>query len=386
MHIVMLSDQEAIGGAGIAASRLADGLVARGMLVTRIVHAPDGAPHAWKTIPCPPLANSIESLERLLRDSRPDAISIHNIHGGQWAPLAMELVASCARMAPTFWTLHDTWSFTGRCAYTYDCTRFMSGCDAACPTPTEYPELAPDRIAPAWRARQTLLREHPRLTAVTPSRWLADEAKKGLWARHRVEVIPYDLPLDVYRPEPRADARARLGLSREGLVVLAIAEYLSERRKGGGLLAPALQSPNLPPMTLLTVGEEAPTGFGPGIHSHPLGYTRDVQAIATAYNAADVVLHAAPVDNFPNVMLEALACGTPVVAFRTGGVPEIVRPDVTGWLAPEITAESLGSALSVALAEISGGRKLRRECRLVAESEFASGTQADRYLSMFAQR
>src|SRR5262249_14187929 len=104
---------------------------------------------------------------------------------------------------------------------------------------------------------------------------------------------------------------------------------------------------------------------------------------ALAYNAADLLVHPAPVDNLPNVVLEALACGTPVLGFRIGGVPEMVRPGQTGWLAQEVSAAALARGLDAALQDLAQGVDLRPSCRAVAEAEFDDAVQAQRYLQLF---
>jgi glycosyltransferase involved in cell wall biosynthesis len=407
LHVVMLSDLETEGGAAVAASRLAEGLCSRGVRVTRVVHKPDQRVHNWQTVSCPdsldrPInawpvegggmvpdlgtpgdRSTIVWVERLMNQLNPDVVNIHNIHWGTWGKWANELVDLCSERAPTVWTLHDMWSFTGRCAYSYDCLKFKSGCDSSCPTPTEYPELSPDLISPAWIAREGMFRRNPRLVAVAPSQWLTEQALHGLWRGHRIERIPYDLPLDRYTMQPRSQAREVLGLPSSELVFLAIAQDLSERRKGGGILERMLKEDVLPHFTLLTVGEGAHSLVSDRVAVRSLGYVSDEAVLVSAYNAADAILHAAPVDNFPNVVLEAMACGTPTVAFPVGGMPELVRPGRTGWLATEVSPSSLAQATAIAVTELNAGLNLRYECRRVAQSEFVDGLQADRYIRLF---
>lgn len=404
MKVVLISDHETIGGAAVAASRLATALAADHD-VTRLVLFPDGQPHPWRTIrlghetalqrqllrlprrflprrfPRPATFNAVaKELRAVLRRLRPDVVNLHNLHGGTawgWRP---ELAAVAAEFAPVVWTLHDMWSFTGRCAYSYDCRQFMTGCTAACPTAAEPPALPPDQITAAWAARLSLLRKTP-MVAVTPSRWLAAEASRGLWAGHRVEVIPYGVPTDVYRPVPRDEARRKLGVQAVGPVVLLSAHDLTERRKGADLI-PAMWPHVRPrPLTLLTMGGGRLPLDVPGVHHHALGWIGDESVRALAYSAADVLLHPAPVDNFPNVVLEALACGTPVVGLAVGGVPEMVRPNVTGWLATAPTAAALGEALTLALAE--SGPDWRRTCRQGVEKHYLMSHQAHRYGELY---
>jgi glycosyltransferase involved in cell wall biosynthesis len=402
MHVVILSDWETSGGAAIAASRLAEGLSRCGVRVTRVVGIADGNGHVWSTITEPKwklLTSKIlrrvamegwlasltsKWLDEILESLAPDVINVHNLHGATanaWSP---NLLRVCAEYAPTVWTLHDMWSFSGRCAYSYDCRKFLNGCDASCPTPTETPALAPERIAGAWEQRRRLLRVCPHLVAVTPSRWLAQEAQAGLWAGHRIEVIPYGLPLDVYRPVERNSARKALGIDTSGAVLLVAAHKLTDRRKGMNLLMEALQHLSHRPLTLLMLGAGDLLVQTEGVHLHPLGYIKDEHTKALAYNAADVLVHPAPVDNLPNVVMESVACGVPVVSFAVGGLPDVVRPRKTGWLADAVSSVALARTLEAALNDLKYGGNLSGSCRGVAEAEFSDDLQAERYLALFS--
>jgi glycosyltransferase involved in cell wall biosynthesis len=407
MHIVMLSDAETEGGAAIAASRLAQALVESGQRVTRVLAVPDGKDHVWKTVslrmkyPTSLIARVMRrmlpaiqrqkrdrhvinrSLDTLFRDLSPDIINIHNLHIAAVENWSADLVQICARHAPSVWTLHDMWSFTGRCAYSFDCRKFIAGCDSTCPTPEEYPPLAPSLIAREWEKRRAVLRSNPSLMAVAPSRWLAREAKQGLWAGRRVEVIPYGLPLDVYRPIRRDLAREALGISSEGPVLLMAAQFLKERRKGGAILEQALRYLSRRPLTAVTLGGGSGGFQAKGVHVHELGYVDHERTKVLAYSAADLFVHPAPVDNLPNVVMEALACGTPVVGFAIGGVPDMVRAHETGWLCDSVSSNALADTLEEALAELDTGVNLRDSCRAVAEAEYSSLLQVRHYLELF---
>ena len=405
MHVVMLSDLETSGGAAIAASRLAEALVQAGVRVTRIVSYPDGKEHPWATqvlrvrvllrekvvlraleAVSTPLAIFArkrlvcQRLQDLLMKLRPDVINVHNLHGAGWPP---DLVAVCIRHAPTVWTLHDMWSFTGRCAYAYDCRKFITGCDAGCPTPTEYPALSPGLITGAWRRRKKLFAMYPSVVAVCPSRWLAQEASQGFWKNHRVEVIPNGLSLKVYRPIEKDLALRALGIETSAPVLLVTAQNLNERRKGGRILAEALQRIQTRPLTLITLGHGRIPVENDGIASCSLGFIDHERTRVLAYNAADLFVHPAPVDNLPNVVMEAIACGTPVIGFAVGGVPDMVRTGQTGWLANEVSPEALAATIDTALSDLHGGLNLQDTCRAVAEAEYSSELQAQRYVALF---
>jgi glycosyltransferase involved in cell wall biosynthesis len=237
-----------------------------------------------------------------------------------------------------------------------------------------------DRLRPSWERRRQLFRDCPNLVAVAPSRWMARQAAAGIWANRRVVTIANGVPTDVYRPVDRQESRRALGLSARGPVVLVAAQDLTERRKGATLF-PYLWRHVTQPLSLLTMGE----GTLPGQAAHALGFVADERRKVLAYNAADVLLHPAPVDNLPNVILEAMACGTPAVGMPVGGVPELIVPGKTGWLAKEATSAALGQALDQALGDIQANVNLRTACRVRAERDFSSKRQAERHEILYRE-
>ncbi len=404
MRVVMISDQETFGGAAVAASRLATTLIERGHEIVRIVPERDGRAHPWKTVELrltvflrivrrvAPRAIWREVSERvaalrlgkMLGALQPDVLNIHNLHGAPGADWSPEFAAVCAKIAPTVWTLHDMWSFSGRCAYSGECRRFADGCGSDCPTPSEYPALEPRRIAGAWRHRRRVLQNSARIVAVTPSRWLAGEAVTGPWPPQAVDTIPYGIPLDVFAPVDRAIAREALAVDSNGPVLLMVAVDWGDRRKGAHVLMDALaRLPKRPTVIALGSAENRTAEHWAGAKLHRLGFIDHERTRALVYNAADALVHPALQDNLPNVVLESMACGTPIVGLPVGGVPEMVRTGRTGWLADQPEAEPLAVAIDRALREIAGGFDLRKPCREVAEDEYSVDLQAERYERLF---
>ncbi|MEO7318927.1 MAG: glycosyltransferase [Chthoniobacteraceae bacterium] len=401
----MISDYISQGGAAIACNRLAGALAAQGDEVrrfalergtrqgsppTRVTFAPE--PYGRRAGALIELAKAFEfpKASRFLRireaekrllgaiaEWQPDIVNVHNLHA--FSPHFL-LVPKLAKLAPIAWTLHDMWSFTGRCAYNDDCRQFETSCTASCPTAEEYPALPCEAVPGEWQERARFFAATPGIAAVTPSRWLAAEARRGLWRDHRVEVIANSLDLHLHRPIERSVARSVLGLPPSSRPhVLLAADYLDERRKGGSLVGPALAACGRE-ITLLTLGNRAPASLPENVQSVHLGYISDERAKALAYSAADLLLHPAPTDNLPNTVVEALACGTPVIAFRTGGLPDMVHPPTTGWLVETLSSAALGGMLSRALDQPFPAREA---IRAFAEASYAPSKQAAAYRELF---
>lgn len=405
MRIAIVSDYISQGGAGIACNRLALALEVQGAEVRRFAlergprppipaFAPE--PYGRRAAAIIELAAAFNikkgshllrtweverRLQRTVGEWRPDMINVHNLHA--FSP-GFFLLPKLAQLAPLVWTLHDMWSFTGRCAYNDSCRQFETGCTASCPTASEYPALLNREVPVEWERRARFFGNTPRLAAVTPSNWLAAEARRGLWRKSRVEVIANSLDLSLFQPIEKTAARFALALpvSTRPHVLIA-ADYLHERRKGGPLVRPALEACGRE-ITLLTLGNHAPKDLPSNVQCLHLGYISDDRAKALVYSAADLLMHPAPTDNLPNTVLESIACGTPVLAFRTGGLPDIVRPSITGWLVDTIDAGCLGEKLSGVLNEIAAEPPRRESIRAFAEANYAPTIQASAYLRLFA--
>lgn len=402
MRILMLSDGETRGGASTAAARMAQGLARLGHEVLRVVRFPDPASpqesHPWRTEvletpqelvrdwlePPSEAAQALvrEKLARLLRDFRPHAVSVHNLHGATRHGWSAALAGQCAQAAPTVWTLHDLWSATGRCAYTDGCRLHLSGgCDARCPSWRVYPACPPEAIAGRLAEKRAVLAASPGLTAAAPSAWLAREVERGLWAGRRVEVLANGLDRDVFHPVDRADARKRLGLDPDARVLLAVSLLLNDPRKGTDILLEAL--PLLEPgATLLLMGGgelAVPEGR---VAVRRLGLVTDDATKVLAYSAADALVHPPREDNLPNTVAEALACGTPVAGFAVGGVAEMLA-EGAGVAARELTPVALAQAIAEVLARDAHAARTR--CRELAQQRYDLPTQAGKLTKIFEE-
>jgi glycosyltransferase involved in cell wall biosynthesis len=240
-------------------------------------------------------------------------------------------------------------------------------------------------VGPAFETRRMALAAVPNAVAIAPSQWMATQARSGIWHGHQVLHIPNGVDLEIYAPRERSAARRTLGLPTEGLYVLAAMPHLSDARKGAATLRTLAAAPPAaaPPYTLLTLGAGTPP---PSVtQARHLGYLSGEEQRALAYAAADLLVHLAPEDNLPNTVVEALACGTPCLALPVGGLPELVQPGVTGWLAAEPTAAALMAALPAALAAITAGQTLRAACRAAATTHYDLHLMARRHRDVYAQ-
>lgn len=284
---------------------------------------------------------------------------------------------------PIVWTFHDMNPFTGGCHYDEGCGRFVERCGRC-------PQLGSknlhDLSRQIWRRKRNIFQqiEPDRLHIVTPSLWLAEEAKRSsLLGRFSSSVIPYGLDTDTFSPRDPSIARAVLELPQSAKVVLYVAGSTDNQRKGFVFLTEALSElSELPNLFLVSLG-----GGKPALNSHinhlHLGYAENDRLLSFVYSAADVFVISSVQDNFPNTVLEALACGTPVVGFSVGGIPEMVRSGVTGLLAPPGDERALAEAISQLLENEAARAEMSANCRRIATEEYSLEIQANRYIKLY---
>ncbi len=314
---------------------------------------------------------------------KPDLINLH------WVNYNYLQIEEITRLnVPVVWTMHDMWPFTGGCHYSGDCNRYGKTC-GACPQLGSLNDQDLSRWV--WQRKATAW-SRANLTLVTPSSWLADRARESsLFCNQRIEVIPNGLDLDLYQPTPRQVARRTLNLPQDKKIVLFGAVNATQsRRKGFHLLQPALQqlahSTWQEQIDLVVFGAN-PSDDQPdlGFKTHYLGKISDEKVLALAYAAADVFVAPSLQDNLPNTLVEAIACGTPCVAFQVGGIADIVEHQHNGYLAHPYHVEDLAQGIAWVLEHPDRHQKLCNRSRQKAEQEFTLGRQAKRYLALFDQ-
>lgn len=281
------------------------------------------------------------------------------------------------------WTLHDMGPFTGGCHYALGCERFEAECGACFQLGSEHPKDLSARVHA--RKSQAFSNLAPSdLHIVAPSRWLADEARKSaLFARFPISVIANGIDMSVFSPRDRAQSRQELGLDGDATIVLFVSDHVANYRKGFDLLEAAVARADLgPKVQTAAIGDVAKSSvFGPGCVS--LGRFKDEGRLAAAYSAADVLVLPSRADNLPNVAIEAMACGLPVIAFDVGGIRDIVVDGETGFLVPEADIDALAACLSRTVSDSTFLSAARARCRSVATQRFDLPKQAQQYLDLY---
>jgi len=324
--------------------------------------------------------NTLAALERL----RPAVLHLHNLHRVLGWSFLEQLPA-----VPLVWTLHDMWPLTGYCCFSGGCEKYRDGCAGTCP---EMGRWGPALRAPAveWQRRSRWFRRRKfQLVFVAPSRWICSAARARCPQHVRVIHVPNCVPLDTYRPlAERQHLREALGLPRAGFVFLAGAASLSDPHKGFADLAAAVDRLRSVAPGRWTMAFFGATGKGVKIPPDCifLGTIRDERFLALYYAVADAFVHPATSDNFPNTLLEAMACGTPCITSDAGGCAEIVRDGVTGYVVPRGDVDALAAAMRRLLQTPPDVlASMRSESRRLAEEEYSPAGQAGRMAEIYCE-
>jgi len=290
-----------------------------------------------------------------------------------------------ARRVPVVWRLADLNAFTGGCHYDGGCTRFLAGC-GACP---QLGSTDPSDLSHViWTRKRLALRsvDPAGLHIVATSRWLADQAKQSsLLARFPVSIIPNMIDPEVFAPRDRRLARQVLGVPNDARVVLFVSQSTTNTRKGLPLLTEAVETPPLiDNLVLVSVGSGKPVLSTRIRHVH-LGHVANERLLSLIYSAADLFVIPSLQETFGQTVLEAMACGVPVVGFDVGGIPDMVRPGKTGLLAPVGDTVALRRAIADLLDAQAIREAMAEECRRVIVEEYAFDVLADRYAALYHQ-
>jgi glycosyltransferase involved in cell wall biosynthesis/GT2 family glycosyltransferase len=310
-----------------------------------------------------------------IRDA--DIINLHWVAGLVDIPSLPIL----ARDRPVVWTLHDMNPLTGGCHFSGGCRRFEHGC-GACPQLGSTDEAD---ISAAYCAEKTSAYAAADFTVVSPSRWLAEQARSSSCMSGKpVLTIPYGLDHTIFAPQPALPIRRLLQLEAEDFIILYGADYACVRKGGDAafrLLSSLPQTMHGRRVVLATFGAPQPGLAKTGLKHLDLGYLNSPQLMAQVYAMADVLLMPTLEDNLPNTVLESMGCGTPVVGFATGGMPDMVEHGNNGWLAEPQDIDGLRKGIENVLI---AGSQTREAARQTILRKFTLSHQARAYLRVYA--
>jgi glycosyltransferase involved in cell wall biosynthesis len=217
-----------------------------------------------------------------------------------------------------------------------------------------------------------------------PSAWMARQAlRSSLFKGFEIFRIPYGIDTDIFMPRNKTVARETLGIPQHLKVIMFVADWMDNHRKGLDLLAEAIKELSLRrDLGVISMGRSASTPKLPGQH-FPVGYLSNERLLSLVYSAADLLVCPTREDNLPNVILEAMSCGLPVVGFDVGGLPDMIRQGENGFLAPREDVRELCNAIAAILDEDMTRSRMSQSAREIASREYAIDVQAQRYFQLY---
>tara|TARA_R110002074_G_scaffold220592_1_gene391110 strand:+ start:6370 stop:7599 length:1230 start_codon:yes stop_codon:yes gene_type:complete len=407
----MLNTYDANGGAAIATTRLFQGLRSLGVAATLRVQQ--------KSISDESILGPSSRAKKLIGQIRPSvdnwpasgrALKQKGMYSTSWLPDTVisqvkrekpDLVhlfwvtdgfvriESLKKLGcPIVWTLHDMWPFTGGCHYDGECARYTDSC-GMCPMLNSHSP----RDLSSWvlRRKHNAWNDLP-IHVVPTSEWIGGCARSSsILGNKEITVIPNGLDLSVYKPLNKSFARAAFNLPPDKKLVLVSAfDTFQDERKGGGHAVRALnllwQDEKLKNIELVVLGDtQPPSNLEIGAPVHYLPRLYDEISQATLYSAIDVLLAPSRQENLSNTVMEALACGAPVVAFNVGGMPDMISHLENGYLAPAFNDRELAVGISWVLDNTERYGALSERASQVVAERYEITKIARRYRNLYEQ-
>jgi glycosyltransferase involved in cell wall biosynthesis len=339
-----------------------------------------------KDVPIPfsfPVWGKDISALKLLKSA--DIIHLHWINHAFLRPEDLARLSNLNK--PIVWTFHDSNAFTGGCHVRYDCNHFLNEC-GNCPV-LKYPG-ADDSSHRIWK-RKSKAYSKLNLTVIAPSRWMVDSVKlSSLLGSVKVINIPNTLDTNIFKPSLKSEAREKLGINPDKFILMS--GFMPSRKdlhKGTPYLIEAIElfirdygvSPDSVELVVFGNRDDRNVPEFP-IHATFLGTIADDEKLALCYSAADVFLAPSLEDNLPNTVMESLSCGTPLAAFRTGGIPDMVQHKYNGYLADYRSSVDLAAGIAW-IYNYPDKAELNFNARQTVEEYFSEGIVAGQHIELY---
>ena len=282
---------------------------------------------------------------------------------------------------PVLWTLRDMWPMTGGCHQSLGCERYQDAC-GKCPQLGSHREHDLTRVV--MRRKQKSLPRHLRVVGL--SRWLSDRARESaLLGKFPIDTIGNSIDTQAFTPLEKSLARRALGLDEGRKVLLVGAQNIASAYKGFDLFLESLEKLDQNAVQVLLFGKRtASIPKSLGIPSTNLGFLADLISLRLAYSAADAFVAPSRADAFGKTLVEAMACGTPVVCFDATGPRDIVEHQSNGYRAKPFSASDLASGIEWTLGRTPDDyQRLCDNARMHAERKFDSRVIAEQYVALY---
>ncbi len=294
-----------------------------------------------------------------------DILHLHNLHGGYFSPFA---VPGLTALKPTVWTLHDEQSFTGHCAYSFECEKWQAKC-GVCPDLKCYPEIETDSTSLILQTKRKIY-ENSHFTVICPSEWLKNKAEKSILKNKDIRKIYYGIDEKVFFNYDKEYIRKELNLPLDKKILMFSADKsLNNTRKGGYYIQKAYDFlKHREDLLFLAIGGEKTAYIEHNFLN--IAYIYDETLMAKYYASSDLFIFPTLADNLPFVILESMSCATPVISFDIGGVPEELDHMKTGYLAKYKDIDDFIKGINIFLEDEKLRKHASIRAREVVEKNF----------------
>lgn len=313
-------------------------------------------------------------------------IQLYNIHGRYFS---FTVLPKLSKTKTIVWRFSDMWPITGHCAYSYDCNKWEIGC-GECSYLDEYPQLENDKTAFLWKLKKKVYEKTDDLIIIVPSLWMKNIVRRSsFFKKNRVYYIPNGIDTKNFKNTDKKNAKIKIGLNENNKTILFIANQLKEeKRKGGEYLLKALSM--LPDslkkeIVLIIIGSgDIKNESEIPVRVFKSGYICEEEKLLDLYQAADIMVLPTLAENLPNTILESMSCGTPVVAFNIGGIPEVVKHLETGYLVEYKNVSDLAKGIDLLLTDSVLSNSMGLNCRRFVENNFSLNKEIQEYINLYS--
>lgn len=415
MRVLIVNTSERTGGAAVAANRLMDALNNNGVKTKMLVRDKEsdditvvGLKGKWRQrfhflwerwcvfvhlhfkkegLFEIDLANSGTDITRLPEFKEADVIHLAWINQGFLSLNSIRKILKSGK--PVVWTMHDLWPATGICHATLGCKAYQGVCHNCQYLPGNGSDK--DLSTKIFNRKRKLYYDSG-IHFVSCSKWLGDQARKStLLTGLQVMTIPNPIDTHVFYPKDKKQARLHSTLPVDKRVILFVSQRVTLERKGIGYFTKAIDKlvelyPEMKNDTVIAIlgGHADEVVSQLSLPSIPLGYIDNERQIVDIYNSADVFVMPSLDENLPNTIMESMACGVPSVAFKVGGIPEMIEHQKNGYLAKYKDADDLAAGIHWVLDE-ADRESLSKQCVQKVMSNYSQRSVAMKYIEVYNQ-
>jgi len=324
-------------------------------------------------------------LFRLIPHFTPHIIHCHSLC---WGYFDLRMLPEINQKVPIVITHHDAWLIGGSCLHPVDCGRWRIGC-GQCPLFSKKNLICRDGTADNWKQKAEIFKKC-KLCVITPCQWLLDMVHQSMMKDGIImsRVIPNGVDLNSFHPENKNGARIEMDLPINKKIILFVGGNLRKSKwKDYQTLKSTVKNISNYGIDVLCVvvgGESSSVIYGEAEIKF-IPFVSDSSILTHYYNAADIYVHPARVDTFPTVILEALACGTPVVASAVGGIPEQIIEGKTGFLVPPGDSQTMAERIIFLLEHEEVRHQMGKQAAEDAKDRFGLERMVNEYVQVYEE-